>query len=61
MLPPQEEILVQKARNRELMQEAERDRLLGELPRNRVQTAIVEFSCRLPVLRSTQACALSPA
>ena len=60
MLHPRDVLFVHKVEARRLHQEAEFERLIHSLTRRRMRTAIVQFGCRLPVLRSTPACALSP-
>ena len=61
MLHPRDVLFIHQMERRQLQKKAELERLTRDLPRSRLQTAIVQLGCRLPVLRSAPECALSSA
>ena len=61
MLDTRDVLFIHKVEHHQRQKEAERERLVRDRPRSRLQTAIVQLGCRLPVLRSAPACALSSA
>jgi hypothetical protein len=60
LLHPRDVLFIYERKVYELRREAELYRLARQPARSRLRTAIVQFGCRLPVLRSAPECAVQP-